>query len=104
MSDETNNPPGESTETPEENEQAQSQPARAPRKRILTKDLSARIADLERSVAALSQRLDKLEAPAGGTQSAGSGDRVAGLADQIAKLDERVNKLALVVAQGPLRV
>ena len=86
MSDETSNLPGENAQTPEETEQAQ--PARAPRKRILTKDLNARIAELERSVADLNDRLAKMQ----------------GLADQIAKLDERVNKLALAVAQGPLRV
>jgi uncharacterized protein YceH (UPF0502 family) len=86
MSDETDNPPGETTDQTGENEQAQ--PARIPRKRILTKDLSARIAELERGVAELNDRLAKLE----------------GLADQIAKLDERINKLALAVAQAPLRV
>ena len=61
-------------------------PAPARKKRVLTKDLSARIAELEK----------KLEA------SAGTHEQIAQLAQQIAKLDERVNKIALSVAQQNL--
>jgi hypothetical protein len=55
------------------------------KKRVLTKDLSARIAELEK----------KLEAPAG----AEFREQIASLSDQVAKLDERVSKIAHAVAQ-----
>jgi len=58
-------------------------PAPARTKRVLTKDLNARIVELEK----------KLEA------SAGTHAQIAGLTDQIAKLDERVSKIAHAVAQ-----
>ena len=61
-------------------------PAPARKKRVLTKDLSARIEELEK----------KLEA------SDAVHQKIAQLADQIAKLDERVNKIALSVAQQNL--
>jgi uncharacterized protein YceH (UPF0502 family) len=72
----------------DETNEAAPQSAPAPRKRILTKDLSARIAELERTVEELNARLAKID----------------GITDQIAKLEERINKLAVAVAQGPLRV
>ena len=53
------------------------------KKRVLTKDLSARIAELEK----------KLEA------SADTHAQIAALSDQIAKLEERVSKIAHAVAQ-----
>ena len=55
------------------------------KKRVLTTDLSARIAELER----------KLEGSAGTEQR----EQIASLSDQIAKLDERVTKIAHAVAQ-----
>ena len=56
----------------------------APRKkRVLAKDLSARIVELEK----------KLEA------STSTHTQIATLSDQIAKLDERVSKIAHAVAQ-----
>jgi chromosome segregation ATPase len=58
-------------------------PAPARKKRVLTKDLNARIDELEK----------KLEA------SDGTDEKLAGLADQIARLDERVSKIAHAVAQ-----
>jgi len=61
--------------------------AKKPRKqRVLTKDLSARIAELETKLAA---------------QGEGPGleQRLAEMTDQIAKLDERVSKIAHAVAQ-----
>jgi hypothetical protein len=53
--------------------------------RVLTTDLSARIAELER----------KLEGSAGTELR----EQIAGLSDQIAKLDERVTRIAHAVAQ-----
>jgi len=53
------------------------------KKRVSTKDLSARIAELEK----------KLEA------SASADAQITALSDQIAKLDERVSKIAHAVAQ-----
>src|SRR2546423_2426242 len=58
-------------------------PNPARKKRVLTKDLSARIAELEQ----------KLEA------SADAREQIAAISDQIAKLDERVSKIAHAVAQ-----
>jgi len=58
-------------------------PKPAKKKRVLTKDLSAQIGELE----------TRLEA------SAGTHEKIAALADQIAKLDERVSKIAHAVAQ-----
>ena len=58
-------------------------PAAARKKRVLTKDLNARIAELEK----------KLEA------SASTGAQIAVLSEQITKLDERVSKIAHAVAQ-----
>jgi predicted nucleic acid-binding Zn-ribbon protein len=57
------------------------------KKRVLTKDLSERISELEK----------KLEA------SAGIQEQVAALTEQITKLDERVSKIAHAVAQLNLR-
>jgi predicted nucleic acid-binding Zn-ribbon protein len=57
------------------------------KKRVLTRDLSERIAELEK----------KLEA------SAAASEQVAALSAQIAKLDERVSKIAHAVAQLNLR-
>ncbi len=60
--------------------------AKKPRKkRVLTKDLSARIAELEK----------KLE----GAEGSGIEQKLAEMTDQIAKLDERVSKIAHAVAQ-----
>jgi|HubBroStandDraft_1064217.scaffolds.fasta_scaffold1773063_2 hypothetical protein len=59
----------------------------ARKKRVLTKDLSERIGELEK----------KLEA------SAGTQEQVAALTEQIVKLDERVSKIAHAVAQLNLR-
>jgi len=62
---------------------AEAKPAR--KKRVLTKDLSARIAELEK----------KLE----GGEGSGIEQKLAEMTDQIAKLDERVSKIAHAVAQ-----
>ena len=59
----------------------------ARKKRVLAKDLSERIDELEK----------KLEA------SAATQGQVAALTEQIAKLDERVSKIAHAVAQLNLR-
>jgi predicted nucleic acid-binding Zn-ribbon protein len=59
----------------------------ARKKRILTRDLSERIAELEK----------KLEA------SDTASEQIAALSAQIAKLDERVSKIAHAVAQLNLR-
>jgi predicted RNase H-like nuclease (RuvC/YqgF family) len=58
--------------------------AKPRKKRVLTKDLSARIAELEK----------KLEAKPSGLEQ-----KIAEMTDQIAKLDERVSKIAHAVAQ-----
>ena len=58
-------------------------PGATRKKRVLTKDLSARIAELEKKLAA----------------STGASEQIAGLSEQIAKLDERVSKIAHAVAQ-----
>ena len=72
---ENNGTNGDGTEVP--------RPVR--KKRVLTTDLSARIAELER----------KLEGSAGTDQR----EQIASLSDQIAKLDERVTRIAHAVAQ-----
>jgi hypothetical protein len=66
------------------------------RKRILTSDLSARIAELEGRLEVISAAMSKPQAPSELEQ------KVAELASQIAKLDERVSKIAHVVAQSNL--
>lgn len=62
--------------------------AKPRKKRVLTKDLNARIAELEK----------KLEAY-GEAKPSGLEEKIAEMADQIAKLDERVSKIAHAVAQ-----
>ncbi|HVN30070.1 MAG TPA: hypothetical protein VMT64_16345 [Candidatus Binataceae bacterium] len=71
---------------PNHNGNGSEAPASARKKRVLTKDLSARIEELEK----------KLEAATAGQA------RLAHLSEQLAKLDERVNKIALSVAQQNL--
>jgi predicted RNase H-like nuclease (RuvC/YqgF family) len=62
--------------------------AKPRKKRVLTKDLSARIAELEK----------KLEAN-GEAKPSDLEQKLAEMTDQIAKLDERVSKIAHAVAQ-----
>ncbi len=71
-------------------------PAAVRRKRVLTRDLSARIAELEGRIEVISASLSKPAAP-----SPLEG-KVAELAEQVAKLDERVTKIAHAVAQSNL--
>jgi uncharacterized protein YceH (UPF0502 family) len=66
------------------------------KKRVLTSDLSARIAALEARIEAIGATLSKNQSP-----SPLEG-KITQLADQIAKLDERVSKIAHVVAQSNL--
>ena len=66
------------------------------RKRVLTRDLSAQIAELEGRIEVISATLSKPEAPSPLER------KVAELADQIAKLDQRVTKIAQMVAQSNL--
>jgi hypothetical protein len=63
------------------------------KKRVLTKDLSARIAELEKKIEALGDVASKPEL------SPNLEHKMAAMAEHLAKLDERVNKIALTVAQ-----
>ncbi len=66
------------------------------KKRILTRDLSARLAELEGRIDVISAALSKPQTPSELEL------KVAELAKQIAKLDERVTKIAHAVAQTNL--
>ncbi len=66
------------------------------RKRVLTSDLSARIAELEGRIEVISAALAKRETPSPLER------KMAELVGQIAKLDERVTKIAHAVAQSNL--
>ena len=67
-----------------------SEPAKPRKKRVLTKDLSARIEELEK----------KLDAAAEAKPvSSDLEQKLAEMTAQITKLDERVSKIALSVAQ-----
>ena len=71
-------------------------PAAKTRRRILTRDLSARIAELEGRIEVISAALAKPHTPSELEL------KVTELAQQIAKLDERVTKIAHAVAQTNL--
>jgi uncharacterized small protein (DUF1192 family) len=71
-------------------------PAPAKKKRVSTKDLSDRIAALEKKIEALGAAPSQPEVPPDLEQ------KMAALMDQIAKLDERVAKIAQSVAQSNL--
>jgi hypothetical protein len=71
-------------------------PAAAKKKRVLTKDLSDRIGDLEKKIEALSVPPSQPEL------SPILEQKMAALAEQIAKLDERVTRIAQSVAQSNL--
>jgi hypothetical protein len=66
------------------------------RKRVLTSDLSARIAQLEGRIEVISAALSKHESPSPLER------KMTELGNQITKLDERVSKIAHVVAQSNL--
>jgi hypothetical protein len=68
--------------------------AAKPRKRVLTRDLSARIAELERKLEAMGEAKPE--------PSSDLEQRIADLADSISKLDERMSKIAHAVAQSNL--
>jgi len=69
---------------------AEPEPAKPRRKRVLTKDLSARIEELEKK---FESAVEAKPVPSDLEQ------KLAEMSDQIAKLDERVSKIALSVAQ-----
>lgn len=75
---------------------AEAPKATTSRKRILTRDLSGRIAELEGRIEVISAALSKPELQSRLEQ------KMAELVDQIAKLDERVTKIAHAVAQSNL--
>ena len=62
--------------------------AKPRKKRVLTKDLNARIAELEKRLDAYAE-----------AKPSGLEEKIAEMTDQIAKLDERVSKIAHAVAQ-----
>ena len=64
--------------------------AKPRKKRVLTKDLSARIAELETKLDGLAEAK---------REGSGLDQKLAEMTDQIAKLDERVSKIAHAVAQ-----
>jgi len=66
------------------------------RKRVLTSDMSARIAELEGRIEVISAALSKRETPSPLER------QMAELVRRIAKLDERVTKIAHAVAQSNL--
>ena len=69
---------------------AEPETAKPRRKRVLTKDLSARIAELEKKL----EDADEAKAAPSALDQ-----KLAEMAEHIAKLDERVSKIALSVAQ-----
>jgi hypothetical protein len=73
-------------------------PAPAPRKkRVSTKDLSERIAELEKKIEALTAAPSQPEVPSDLEA------KMSALMDQVARLDERVARIAQSVAQSNLR-
>lgn len=74
----------------------------SPRKRVLARDLEARIIELERKVTELTEEVGKLRGQVA-IATAGQPDTGA-MSDQLTKLNERVEKIATSLAQVHLGI